>query len=478
MSLKILFVASEAIPFASSGGLGEVMSSLPVEISKKENDVAVVIPLYSSIPYEVKKKLNYICNFNVCLGWRNQYCGIFSTDVDGVKYYFIDNEYYFKRNFMYGSFDDAERFAFFSKAVLEMLTHVDFIPDIIHTNDWQSALCGIYLKCGHFKHNIRYDNIRIVHSIHNIEYQGRYGTELLEDVFGIDYDYMDLLKYEGDLNLTKGAIECCDALVTVSPTYANEIQTKYYSHGLYHCLRNNSYKIHGILNGINQDQNDPETDVSINHNYNYKNLAGKEKCKASLQEWLGLPVDSDIPLVSMVTRLTEHKGIDLVIRVIDEMLSSDMQFVILGTGDRKYEDFFKGLVSRHPEKARALIKFDLSLSKKIYSSSDIFLMPSKSEPCGIAQMIASRYGAVPLVRECGGLYDTIKPFNEKTNEGNGFTFKNYNAHDMLHTFWRAFGIYKYNKKAWHNVTENAMSYDFSWDRSSEKYIQLYNSLIN
>lgn len=471
---KVLFVASEALPFASTGGLADVIGSLPAALCKKGIDARVVIPYYSSIKSKFKN-IEYLCDYNVKLSWRNQYCGIHTAKHNGVTYYFIDNEYYFNRSSLYGSFDDGERYAFFSKAVLDMLPRVDFFPDILHTNDWQSALVGIYLKQIYRKDNYAYRPIRVVHSIHNIEYQGVYDHYILGDVFDLSPEYASIVDYNGAINLTKGAIVCCDRLTTVSPTYAKQICTPEYSSGLHDIINQYAFKTCGIINGIDQSYYNPLTDPDLYAKY--RTLTGKAKNKAALQSELGLPV-KDVPVVSMITRLTSHKGLDLVTRVIDDFLTEDVQFVLLGTGDPGFESFFKRLEEKYPDKVKAIIAYDKALSKKIYGGSDIFLMPSKSEPCGLAQMIASRYGTVPVVRETGGLYDTIKYYNDETGEGNGFTFASYNAHDMLHTLRKAVGLCRDYKDKWTALATKIMKIDFSWNVSAQAYIELYNEVLD
>ena len=466
-NFKVLFVASEALPFASTGGLADVLGSLPAALVKKGVDVRVVIPYYGTIKNKFKD-ISYVCDYNVKLAWRNQYCGVHTTVYNGVTFYFIDNEYYFNRASLYGSFDDGERYAFFSKAVLDMLPRVDFFPDVIHTNDWQAALVGIYLKQIYRRDNYNYRPIRVIHSIHNIEYQGVYDPLILGDVFDLAPEYASIVDYNGAINLTKGAIVCCDRLTTVSPTYAKEICTPEYSAGLHNIINQYGFKTTGIINGIDMDYYNPMKDPDLYAKY--RSLTGKEKNKLALQKELGLPERSDVPVVSMITRLTSHKGLDLVTRVIDEFLCDDVQFVVLGTGDPGFESFFKRLEEAHPDKVKAIIAYDKALSKKIYGGSDIFLMPSKSEPCGLAQMIASRYGAVPVVRETGGLYDTIKYYNDETGEGNGFTFKDYNANDMLYTLRKAEGLFRDYKDKWKELSGKIMKIDFSWNVSAKAYI--------
>jgi len=474
-NFKVLFVASEALPFASTGGLADVIGSLPAALVKKGVDARVVIPYYGTVKNKFKE-ISYVCDYNVKLAWRNQYCGIHTTVYNGVTFYFVDNEYYFNRASLYGSFDDGERYAFFSKAVLDMLPRVDFFPDIIHTNDWQSALVGIYLKQIYRKENYNYRPIRVIHSIHNIEYQGVYDPFILGDVFDLAPEYASIVDYNGAINLTKGAIVCCDRLTTVSPTYAREICTPEYSAGLHNIINQYAFKTTGIINGIDQNYYNPLTDPDLYAKY--RALSGKVKNKLALQKDLNLPERADVPVISMITRLTSHKGLDLVTAVIDEFLNDDVQFVVLGTGDPGFESFFKRLEEKYPEKVKAIIAYDKALSKKIYGASDIFLMPSKSEPCGLAQMIASRYGAVPVVRETGGLYDTIKYYNDETGEGNGFTFKNYNAHDMLYTLRKAEGLFRDYKDKWKELCGKIMKIDFSWNVSAKAYIELYSEVLS
>lgn len=474
-NFKVLFVASEALPYASTGGLADVIGSLPAALVNKGVDARVVIPYHGSIKNKFKD-ISYLCDFNVKLSWRNQYCGIHTAVHNGVTFYFIDNEYYFERPSLYGSFDDGERYAFFSKAVLDMLPRIDFFPDILHTNDWQSALVGIYLKQIYRKENYNYRPIRVIHSIHNIEYQGVYDPNILGDVFDLAPEYASIVDYNGAINLTKGAIVCCDRLTTVSPTYAREICTPEYSAGL-HCIINQyAFKTTGIINGIDQNYYNPLTDPDLYARY--RTITGKVKNKLALQKELGLPERADVPVVSMITRLTSHKGLDLVTGVIREFLNDDVQLVILGTGDPGFESFFRKLEAKYPDKVKSIIAYDKALSKKIYGASDIFLMPSKSEPCGLAQMIASRYGTVPVVRETGGLYDTIKYYNDETGEGNGFTFRNYNAHDMLYTLRKAVGLCRDYKDKWKALVSKIMKIDFSWNVSAQAYIELYSEVLS
>ncbi len=466
--MKILYVGAEATPFASTGGLGDVMGSLPAALAKadKDSDVRVVMPLYTNVSSVYRERMTKVAEFYVQLSWRNQYCGIYELYENGVTYYFIDNEYYFKRAKLYGEYDDGERYAFFCKAVIEMLPQIHFIPDVLHANDWQSALSIVYLRLCYY-----YPDVKTVYTIHNIEYQGIYSLDTLGDLFGIGNEHVSVLEYDGCINLTKAAIMCCDQLTTVSAKYAEEIRTPYYAHGLSYVINSSSGKLRGIVNGIDYVGYDPENDQTIAATFSASKPAGKKKCKAALKKALSLD-DEDAPIVAMITRLAAHKGIDLVTRVIDEAVESGIQFVILGTGEGEFESFFKQLEWRHPGKVRALIEFNKDTAKKIYAGADIFLMPSKSEPCGLAQMIASRYGTVPIVRETGGLADTIIPYNPEENSGNGITFYSYNAHDMLDAIKRAMLLYN-DKNVWKKLVKNAMTKDFSWNASAEKYLEMY-----
>lgn len=472
---KILFVAAEAVPFASTGGLGDVIGSLPEAIVKadKTADVRVVLPLHEKIQDKWREKMTKVAEFTVSLSWRNLYCGVWTLKKGGVQYYFIDNEYYFKRSKLYGEFDDAERYAYFSKAVLDMLPHIDFYPDILHAHDWQAAMAVIYLR-----RQYSYPDIHSVYTIHNIEYQGVYNFSILSDVLGLSEADRDVLEYNGDINFTKGAIVCCDKLTTVSQKYSEEIRTPFYSYGLYHVINRFSFKTMGIVNGIDYKEYNPNTDPDIPQNFSAtRNLKNKTLCKTALQEKIGLSVDPDVPMVAMITRLASHKGLDLVKRVIDEAIASEnMQFVLLGTGEKDYEDFFAELQCRYPGRVRALLEFNKKLSKEIYAAADLFLMPSKSEPCGLSQMMASRYGAVAIVRETGGLFDTIKPFNPVTGEGNGVTFVTYNAHDMLDAIRRALAIYRSGD--FKKLRKNAMTTDFSWLVSAERYLSMYQDVLS
>ena len=470
---KILFAASECTPFIATGGLAEVIGSLSKSLAQDEEyDVRVVLPLYSDIRGDYRQRFTYLGNINVPLGWRNQYCGIFSYEESGVTFYFLDNEYYFRRGGCYGYYDDGERFAFFSRAVMEILGFLQFYPDVLHCHDWQAALAAIYLKTI-YCHRREYSLIRAVFTIHNIEYQGKYSLDVLEDLFGISDEYRYLFEFDGCANLMKAAIECSETFTTVSPTYAEEIKRAEYAHGLQGEVARNAFKLRGILNGIDVKSYDPATDPALFAPYSAENPAGKAICKAELQKMLGLPVREDVPVVAMISRLVAHKGLDLVRAAIEELLADDVQFVLLGTGDSEYESYFKDLANRYKGKAVSIIAFNGDLSRKIYSGADIFLMPSKSEPCGLSQMIASRYLTVPVVRETGGLYDSIKPYGAG---GNGFTFAAYNAGDMLYVLREAVSLYK-NKPEWQKLMIKAGTTDFSWQRSAEEYKKLYTDTL-
>ena len=471
---KILFVASEAAPFIATGGLAEVVGSLSKALAKsRKYDVRVIVPLYEAIKDEYRKKFKFVTSITTPLAWRQQYCGIFEYKHEGVIYYFVDNEYYFKRNGCYGHFDDGERFAFFCKSVMEILPHVDFFPDVLHCHDWQAALAALYLKTN-YCFRPEYQHIKALFTIHNIEYQGFYSMDILQDVFDIPYSYGYLVEYNGGINLMKGAIECCERFSTVSPTYAEEIKYPYFAHGLDQIVRRNEGKLTGILNGIDPDYYNPSTDKALFANYSAEDMQGKAVCKAQLQRMLNLPERANTPIVAMITRLVAHKGLDLVTVVIDELLQRDVQFVLLGTGEGHYEWFFAELAKRHPDKVAAAITFNADLSRKIYSGADMFLMPSQSEPCGLAQMIASRYGTVAVVRETGGLYDSIIPYGAG---GNGFTFANYNAHDMLFVINEALNLYR-NQEEWRKLVHKAATTDFSWGASAKRYDKLYKDMLN
>ncbi len=472
--MKVLFATSEASPFIRTGGLGDVMGALPQALGKLGVETAVVLPLYSDMKSEYRNSLKYIGNTTVFLGWRQQYAGVFMSRVNDVDYYFIDNEYYFKRNGIYGHFDDGERFAFFSKAVLETMQVTGFYPDVLQCNDWQTGLTPLYLNC-FYRLVDGYKTMKTVMTIHNIEFQGRMDKYVIDNVFGIPREFYQVAEYKGDANMLKAGIEAANKVVTVSPTYAKEILDPYFAYGLDGILNARSFKLTGIVNGIDTDLYNPKTDKALFANFDYKSFKKKTENKKGLQELLGLPV-SDRPLIGMVTRLTPQKGIDLVLNVIREILSMDLQLVILGTGDGKYENALREIGKQFPTKLATAIYFSGDIASKIYGASDMFLMPSKYEPCGLSQMIAMRYGSVPIVRETGGLRDTVPAFDPTTGKGLGFTFKTYNAHDMLGAIRRAVEAY-YNPELWQKgVVKNAMAADFSWKRSAEDYLNLYKSI--
>ncbi len=477
--LKILYAASEALPYTSTGGLADVMGSLPKAVKKELGDncdVRVVIPLYPAIRRKFAEEIELIAEVNVKLAWRNQYCGIWRAVSDGVTFYFIDNEYYFNRPVLYGNYDDGERFAYFGKAVLEMMAAVDFYPDVLHANDWQSATAVIYLK-RKYAYNELYKNIRTLFTIHNIDYQGIYDYSILGDVFELAEWDRSTVEYNGCINLLKGAIVCSDRVSTVSSRYADEILTEYFASGLHHILRASREKLCGIVNGLDVDYYSAEKDPEIAANYTAEDLSGKALCKAELEDVCGFSHEPEVPIIAMVSRLAAHKGFDLVRRVIEELLNeTNMRFALLGTGEFELEDFFSNLAARYPDRVCVKLEYNKSLSKKFYAGADMFLMPSKSEPCGLAQMIASRYATVPIVRECGGLYDTIHAYNQYTGEGNGFSFTNYNAHEMKEVIQLAMNLYSSRKSEWKQLMENVMKVDFSWSVSAKKYIDIYTEM--
>ena len=462
--MKVLFATSEAYPFAMSGGLADVGGALPKALRKRFVGCRIIMPLYGTISDEMRKDMTFVCNITVPVAWRRQYCGVFEAHLDGVIYYFIDNQYYFKRDNLYGFYDDAERFAFFSRAVLEVLPHINFAPDIIHCNDWQTALIPVYLDA-FYKQNDFYKNMKTVFTIHNIQYQGKYGYDLYNDVVGLPIERFGILQYDNCINLMKGGIQCADKVTTVSPTYAREILDPYYSHGLDAILKQFTYKLCGIVNGIDVDVYNPETDPLIYKSFTSDDLSGKAVNKAKLQEELGLPQRDDIPVIGIVTRLVK--------RVFEELLQADLQFAILGSGEWEFETFFYEMAQKYPNKVGLKLGFKPTLAHRIYAGADIFLMPSQSEPCGLAQMVALRYGTIPIVRETGGLNDTIKDSDD--GKGNGFTFKNYNAHDMQNTVWRAIDGFR-NREGWQILQKRAMLCDNSWKTSANAYIGLYKEI--
>lgn len=470
--MKILYAASEAYPFAMSGGLADVAGALPKALRKRLVGCRIVMPLYDTIPQELRDKMTFIKSITVPVSWRRQYCGIFEAHLNGVIYYFIDNQYYFKRGSLYGHYDDAERFTFFSRAVLEIIPHIDFKPDVIHCNDWQTAMVPVYLNT-FYRKNMLYTNIKTVFTIHNIQYQGKYGKEISGDVLGIPPEREHILEYDGCVNMMKGALTDCDIITTVSPTYANEIKTSYYAHGLEMVLSNFSYKLTGIANGIDTEVYDPETDPLIYKNYNEQTLKGKKQNKKGLQKEMGLS-ERDCAIIGIVSRFADHKGFDLVKSVFEDIIKQDIQFCILGSGEWEYEEFFYNMSQKYPDKVALKTGFIPRLAHRIYAGADIFLMPSKSEPCGLAQMVALRYGTIPVVRCTGGLNDTVSDSGD--SKGNGFTFSSYNAKDMANAVWRAVEGYK-NQNGWEILVKRAMQGDYSWGKSANDYIRLYKNII-
>ncbi len=471
--MKILYAASEAQPFIASGGLADVAGSLPKALRSRQQACRLVLPLYSGIKAEYRDKMKYVTHFYLPLAWRNQYCGLFETNVDGVKCYLLDNEYYFKRENLYGYDDDAERFAFFSKAVLELLNYIDFTPDIIHCNDWQTAMIPVYLK-EVYGGSERHRSIKTVLTIHNIQYQGKYGVHLLGDVLGLSEAQGRVLEYDGCLNMMKGGIEHCDWVTTVSPTYARELLDPWYSHGLDRLLSQRQHKLSGILNGIDTVSYNPETDPALFAKYSLANLRDKQANKAGLCELMGLEQKADHALLGIVTRFVSHKGVDLIEHVFHEMMQRKLSVVVLGSGDYEYEQFFKAMEAAYPGRVAVRLGFLPDLARKIYAGSDLFLMPSKSEPCGLAQMIALRYGTIPIVRRTGGLADSIADMGGEG--GNGFVFDTYNAHDMLGAIERACELYA-QPEGWQAAVANAMRNDFSWGRSAGEYIGMYQKVL-
>lgn len=476
--MKVLFAASEAHPFIKTGGLGDVMGALPKSLVKLGVDVRVVIPKYKNIKDELKQKLQFVKWFTVPVGWRNQYCGIFQYEYKEVIYYFIDNEYYFNRDGLYGYFDDGERFAFFNRAVLEFIKQIDWQPDLISCNDWQTGMIPVLLNL-EYKRDEFYSKIKTIFSIHNLLFKGSFSPKVLPELFG--YDYMPLangsVELDGSVSFLKGGLNYCDQITTVSNTYAEEIKTPQYGEGLDGFLRSKSYYLMGIVNGIDYEEFNPQDDKFIFKNFNINSIDNKVENKLALQIELGLPQKKDTPMIGLISRLTHQKGCDLIVNMIDRLLQRDIQLVILGTGDYWYEETFKNLQYRYPDKVSANIKFDNTLAHKIYAATDMFLMPSLFEPCGLGQLIALRYGSIPIVRETGGLKDTISPYNQYNGVGNGFGFKNFNSNELMQIIEYALTIYN-DKDAWNNIIRQAMNSDNSWEKSAKQYKWLYEGVIN
>ena len=472
--MKVCFIAAEAAPFVKVGGLGDVIGSLPKALRELGVDARVILPLYSSINRE-RFGLKYKAYQFVDLGWRHSYCGIFETEVDGVPCYFVDNEQYFNRDSIYGQADDGERFAFFSKAALEILPALDFKPDIVNVNDWHTALSVIYLDVLKSREAEFYKDMKSVLSIHNIEFQGRFNPYEMGNLFGLENKYFDALIYNGDVNLLKGAIQLADRVNTVSETYAREILDPYFSYGLDKILTVEQGKLRGILNGIDVDKFNPKTDPMIPVNYDLKTFEDKVQNKLAFQKEMDLEVNADIPLIGMVTRLTHQKGIDLILQASEEILKTGAQLVILGTGDAHYESALRSLEHYRHDRVRSILLFSNEMSAKIYAASDLFLMPSKTEPCGLSQLISMRYGTVPVVHRVGGLRDTVIPFTGV--EGNGFTFESFQAGDMMDAIYRAVTCFYQSPDEWKQIIKNNLQKDVSWEQSAKKYLDLYHEVV-
>ena len=472
--MKVCFIAAEAAPFVKVGGLGDVIGSLPKALRELGVDARVILPLYSSIDRE-RFGLKYKAYQFVDLGWRHSYCGIFETEVDGVPCYFVDNEQYFNRDSIYGQVDDGERFAFFSKAALEILPALDFKPDVVNVNDWHTALSVIYLDVLKSREAEFYKDMKSVLSIHNIEFQGRFNPYEMGNLFGLENKYFDALIYNGDVNLLKGAIQLADRVNTVSETYAREILDPFFSYGLDKILTVEQGKLRGILNGIDVDKFNPKTDPMIPVNYDLKTFEDKVQNKLAFQKEMDLEVNADIPLIGMVTRLTHQKGIDLILQASEEILKTGAQLVILGTGDAHYESALRSLEHYRHDRVRSILLFSNEMSAKIYAASDLFLMPSKTEPCGLSQLISMRYGTVPVVHRVGGLRDTVIPFTGV--EGNGFTFESFQAGDMMDAIYRAVTCFYQSPDEWKQIIKNNLQKDVSWEQSAKKYLDLYHEVV-
>lgn len=475
--MKILYATSEAVPFCKTGGLADVSGSLPAAIAAEGAQMAVVLPLYRRIRDQFGPQLEYLCYDYVNLAWRRSYCGLFRLVRDKVTYYFLDNEQYFNRANLYGYMDDGERFGFFSRAVVRMLPHMAFWPDLIHCNDWQSALIPIYLKDDGVREE-RYRAVRTVMTIHNIEYQGRFGPEVTGDLFGLDPGWVNdgTIMMDGDVNLLKGAILCADAVTAVSPSYAEELKYAYFAHGMESVMRRCAYKLSGVLNGIDMKRYNPAADPLLAKNYSADDLTGKAADKAELQRMMGLREEPDTPILAVVSRLVAHKGLDLIREVFHDIMELPVQLVVLGQGEEKFEEFFSWAQGQYPGRMAAHLGYDEALAMNIYAGADLFLMPSRSEPCGLSQMIAMRYGTVPIVRETGGLKDTVHPYEAWRDAGNGFTFAAYNSGDMLFVIRQAVGLYWDYPDHFHRLRQRCMEGDFSWRRSAGEYLRIYSGI--
>ena len=477
--MNVLFVAAEGVPFSKTGGLADVIGALPKELQELGVNVRVVLPKYGDTPPQYEKEMELVHRFSVQLGWRNQYCGVLKLVHEGVVFYFIDNESHFKRPGTYGFFDDGERFAFFNRAVLEALPFLDFQPDVIHCHDWHAGMIPVMLT--QYRNQEFFRSIKTVFTIHNLQYQGVFPKSILGDLLGLGWEHFNVngVEYHDQVSFMKGGLNYSNALTTVSPTYAQEIQTPFYGADLEGVLARRQSFLSGIINGIDTEEWNPQTDSHIVRNYTWRSLKRKEENKVALQEELGLTQDPGIPMLGMVTRLARQKGLDLVAHVIQEILELNLQIVVLGTGEEQFEQMFRHFAASHPDQVSANIRFENVLAHKTYAASDMFLMPSLFEPCGLGQLIAMRYGSLPIVRETGGLKDTVMPYNEVTDEGLGFSFANYNAHELLFTVQRAVHLYETEKEgAWKRTVGRAMRSDFSWEQSAKKYKELFEQVVS
>ncbi|MDR2465467.1 MAG: glycogen synthase GlgA [Streptococcaceae bacterium] len=476
--MRVLFAASEAAPFFKTGGLGDVAGALPKELVRKGEDVRVVLPLWTKMKEEYKDQLQDVLNFEVYVGYRRQYCGVKTMHLDGVQFYFIDNLFYFDREGLYGYFDDGERFAFYQMAVIEMMERIDFIPDIVHVNDYHTAFIPFLLK-EKYRWIGAYKEIKTILTIHNIEFQGIYNKSILWELYGMGSERYDdgTIVWDNMLNMLKAGILYADKVNTVSPSYAGEIQTSEFGSGLDHVLRMESGKLSGILNGIDYDTNNPETDPLIDHHFSKEDFEGKAKDKAAVQELMGLPVRDDVPLIAMVSRLTYQKGFHLVLQEMHSLMQQDVQIVLLGTGYQEFEDGFRYYAERYPDKFAASISFNVKMAQMFYAGADIFLMPSAFEPCGLSQMMSMRYGTIPVVHEIGGLKDSVEPFNPVTGVGTGFGFQEFESFFLRQSVEKALELYKTSHEAWRKIQLLAMEKDFSWGTQSERYLDLYREIL-
>ena len=476
--MNILYVTSEAVPFCKTGGLADVAGSLPQALAKNGDTVSVIMPLYERIVENWGERLQFERYMYVDLAWRHAYAGLFSIEDGDVKYYFVDNEQYFKRSELYGYYDDGERFGFFSRAVVSLLPGFEEKFDVVHCNDWQSALVSVYIRDEAVR-NDYYKDIKTVLTIHNIEYQGRYGRETLEDLFGLNAGWMadGTLEFDGDVNLLKGAIMTVDAVTAVSPTYAEELKYSYFAHGLDSVMNLVEGKLHGVLNGIDMRRYDPKNDQLITAKYSVGRMTNKAKNKLALQQTMGLEEKPDTPIIGIVSRLVSHKGLSLVCEALDYFMEKDVQLVVLGKGEEQFENFFNWAQQKYPGRVSVYLGYSEQLAMQIYAGADLFLMPSKSEPCGLSQMIAMRYGTVPIVRETGGLKDTVRAYEAWNGEGNGFSFADFNAGDMCHVICEAIDLYHNNQKAYKTLRKRGMQADFSWEHSAKRYREIYDTIL-